>query len=303
VTLFATRHRGLAADLARLERSLDSEATVLLLGAPGTGKDRLARLLHERSARRGEPFVRIDLAALSDDLLESELFGHERGAFTGAVVGKPGLLEGAGRGTLYLDHIDVISSRAQGKLLRVLEERLVRRVGGTRETAVEARFVASAAPDLPRRVRSGDYREDLWYRIAVLTVKLPPLAERRADLVPAARSLLRAAGGPAAFTPAALAALRAHPFRGSFRELENVVTRAALGARAEGATAVDAPHLALLSASEPEALLALASAQRWTLRRLSGAYVDLVLSEAGGNVAEAARRLGVARKTLYERRK
>ena len=135
MTLFATRHRGLAADLDRLERSLDSDATVLLLGAPGTGKDRLARLLHERSPRAAEPFVRIDLASLSDDLFESELFGHERGAFTGAVAGKPGLLEGAGRGTLYLDRIDVLSPRAQGKLLRVLEERVVRRVGGTRETS------------------------------------------------------------------------------------------------------------------------------------------------------------------------
>ena len=301
MTLFATRHRGLAADLARLERSLDSDATVLLLGAPGTGKDRLARLLHDRSPRAAEPFVRVDLAALSDDLLESELFGHERGAFTGAVAGKPGLLEGAGRGTLYLDHIDVISSRAQGKLLRVLEERLVRRVGGTRETRLEARFVASAAPDLPRRVKAGEFREDLWYRLAVVAVLLPTLADRRADLVAAARALLRAGGGPSEFTPAALAELRAHPFRGGFRELENVVRRAALEAKAAGAGAVDAPHLGLLTASDPEGLLASASARGWTLRRLSDAYVDLVLAEAGGNVAEAARRLGIARKTLYER--
>jgi len=301
VTLFATRHRGLAADLDRLERSLDSDATVLLLGAPGTGKDRLARLLHVRSARAGEPFVRVDLAAVSDDLLESELFGHEKGSFTGAVAGKPGLLEGAGRGTLYLDHIDVLSPRAQGKLLRVLEERVVRRVGGTRETAVAARFVASAAPDLPRRVRAGDYREDLWYRLAVLTVRLPTLAERRGDLLPAARALLREAGGPAALTPAAQGALRAHPFRGSFRELENVVRRAALEARAAGAAAVDATHLGLLSAAEPEALLAAAARDRWTLRRLGDAYVALVLAETGGNVAEAARRLGIARKTLYEK--
>jgi two-component system NtrC family response regulator len=299
VTLFATRHRGLAADLDRLARSLDSDATVLLLGAPGTGKDRLARLLHERSPRAAEPFVRIDLASLADDLFESELFGHERGAFTGAVAGKHGLLEGAGRGTLYLDRIDVLSPKAQGKLLRVLEERVVRRVGGTRETAVEARFVASAAPDLPRRVRSGEFREDLYYRLAVLTVKLPPLAERRGDLLPAARALLRAAGGPKGFTPAAQKALRSHPFRGNFRELDNVVRRAAIEALADGAAAVDEPHLGLLSASEPEALLAAASRHGWTLRRLTAAYADLVLAETGGNVAEAARRLGVARKTLY----
>jgi two-component system NtrC family response regulator len=302
VTLFATRHRGLARDLDRLERSLDSDATVLLLGAPGTGKDRLARLLHERSPRAAAPFVRIDLASLSDDLFESELFGHERGAFTGAVAGKPGLLEGAGHGTLYLDRIDVITPRAQGKLLRVLEERVVLRVGGTRETAVTARFVASAAPDLPRQVRTGEFREDLYYRLAVLTVKLPTLAERRGDVVPAARALLRASGGPAGFSASAEKALRAHPVRGNFRELENVVKRAALEAAAAGVGAVEEAHLGLLQASEPEALLAAASRQGWTLRRLSDAYADLVLTETGGNVAETARRLGVARKTLYARR-
>ncbi len=301
MTLFATRHRGLAADLDRLERSLDSDATVLLLGAPGTGKDRLARLLHARSPRAAEPFVRIDLGSLSDDLFESEVFGHERGAFTGAVAGKPGLLEGAGRGTLYLDRIDVLSPRTQGKLLRVLEERVFRRVGGTRENTVEARFVASAAPDLPRRVRAGEFREDLYYRLAVLTVKLPTLAERRGDLLPAARAVLREAGGPATFTPAAQKALRAHSFRGGFRELENLVRRAALEAGAAGADAVDEAHLGLLVTSEPEALLASASRQGWTLRHLTDAYVALVLAETGGNVAEAARRLGVARKTLYAR--
>jgi len=301
VTLFATRHRGLAAELERLERSLDSDATVLLLGAPGTGKDRLAHLLHSRSRRADEPFVRIDLPSLSDDLFDSELFGHERGAFTGAVAGKPGLLEGAAGGTLYLDRIDVLSQRAQGKLLRVFEERVVRRVGGTRENAVNARFVASASPDLLRRVRAGEFREDLYYRIAVLTVKLPTLAERRGDVLPAARALLREASGPLSFTPAAEKALRGHPFRGGFRELENVVRRAVLEASARGAAVVDEPHLGLLSASDPEALLAAASRSGWTLRRLTDAYVALVLAETGGNVAEAARRLGVARKTLYAR--
>ena len=301
MTLFATRHRGLAADLARLERSLGSAATVLLLGAPGTGKDRLARLLHDRSRREAEPFVRIDLGAIPDDLLESELFGHEKGSFTGAVTAKPGLLEGAGEGSIYLDRIDVLSPRAQGKLLRVLEDRVTRRLGGTLERRIEARFLASASPDLPRRVRDGDFREDLWYRLAVVTVRLPALAERRADLLSAARALLRAAGGPPDFTPAAKAALRAHPFRGNFRELENVVRRAALEAGAAGAPAVDAHHLGLLDGAEPEALLSAASRQGWTLRRLSDAYLALVLEESGGNVAEAARRLGVARKTLYAR--
>ena len=274
---------------------------MLLLGEPGTGKDRLAALLHQRSPRAGRPFVRVDLAAVPDDLFESELFGHERGAFTGAVTGKPGLVETARDGTLYLDRIDLLSTRAQGKLLRLLEERVTRRVGGHRAAAVEARFVASATPDLPRRARNGDFREDLYYRLAVVTVRLPTLAERRADLLAGARAVLRAAGGPARFTKAAERALLAHEWRGNWRELENLVRRAAIDARAEGSEELDAPQLALLSADEPEALLMAAARAGWTVRRLTDAYVRLVLEESGGNVTVAARRLGIARKTLYQR--
>lgn len=300
--LFATRHRGLREQLRRLARAADSANTVLLLGAPGTGKDRLARLLHERSARAAAPFVRVDLAAVSDDLFESELFGHERGAFTGAVTGKPGLLEGAGVGTLYLDRVDALSLRAQGKLLRVVEERLVRRVGGTRLLPLKARLVASAGPDLPRRARAGTFREDLFYRLAVVTVSLPPLVERREDLLPAARALAKAGGGPAAFTAAARRVILGHAWRGNFRELENVIRRAASEALAEGARAIDAAHLKLAGPSDPEALLHAAAHARWSLRQLADAYIALILDEAGGNVTEAARRLGVARKTLYARR-
>ena len=298
---FPTRHRGLAEELRRLHRSLSSDATVLLLGEQGTGKDRLARLLHERSPRRDEPFVKVDLGALADDLLESELFGHEKGAFTGAVTAKPGLLEGAGEGTIYLDRIDTLSLRGQGKLLRLLEERNLRRVGGTRSTIVSARFVASAAADLSRRARTGEFREDLFYRLAVVTVRLPTLAERTVDLLPAARALLRAAGGPDRLTKGAVEALRTHRWGGNWRELENVLSRAAPEARAKAAAAVDLSHLGLLAPSAPEQVLATAARSGWSLRRLTDAYVALVLAESGGNVAEAARRLGVARKTLYER--
>lgn len=301
--LFATRHRGLKQQLSRLARTLDSATTVLILGAPGTGKDRLARLLHERSRRRSAPFVRIDLAAIPDDLFESELFGHERGAFTGAVSAKPGLLEGAGDGTVYLDRIDVLSPRAQGKLLRVVEERLFRRVGGTRPLSLRARLVASAAPDLPRRARTGEFREDLFYRLAVVTVHLPTLAERRADVLVGVRAAAREAGGPSRLTPAAEAMLRDHPWRGNWRELENVVRRASIEARESGATALDVSHLRTPGPGDPEALLSEAARSGWTLRRLSDAYIDALLEESGGNVAEAARRLGIARKTLYERRR
>ncbi len=217
------------------------------------------------------------------------------------MTGKPGLLEGAGEGTIYLDRIDALSPRSQGKLLRLLEERVVVRVGGTRPAAVRARFVASAAPDLPRRARSGEFREDLFYRLAVVTVRLPPLAERRGDLLPAARALLRRLPGPPRLAPDAARALAAHPWRGNWRELENVLSRGSAEAAAEGAALVAERHLGLQSASDPEALLEAAARRGWSLGELEERYVRLVLDESGGNVSEASRRLGIARKTLYER--
>ncbi len=238
---------------------------------------------------------------MADDLFESELFGHERGAFTGAVTAKPGLLEGAGAGSIYLDRIDTLGPRAQGKLLRLLEERLVVRVGGTRSLPLRARFLASAAPDLPRRARTGEFREDLFYRLAVVTVRLPTLGERRADLLPAARAFLRTAGGPSRLAHDASEALARHPFRGNWRELANVLSRAASEAAAEGAPFVGARHLGLFDSSDPEALLEAAARAGWSLEELSDRYARLVLDESGGNVSDAARRLGVARKTLYER--
>jgi DNA-binding NtrC family response regulator len=292
----------LAEELRRLERSLDADTTVLLIGEPGTGKDRLARLLHDRSGRAGEPFVKVDLASVSDDLLESELFGHEKGAFTGAVASKPGLLEGAGRGTIYLDRIDTLSLRGQGKLLRIIEERSLRRVGGLRSISIRARYVASAPPDLPRKARTGEFREDLLYRLAVITVRLPTLAERPSDILPAARAFLLSLGGPRRLTSEAEAALRAHPWRGNWRELENVLLRASSEARALGKGDVEASHLGLSASAGPEEFVRTGLRGEWTLRKLTQAYIQATLDLCGGNVAEAARRLGVARKTLYERR-
>ncbi len=299
--LIATRNRGLAASLARLARAIDTEATILILGAPGTGKDRLAETIHARSVRAPQPFVRIDLAAIADDLFESELFGYERGSFTGAMTSKPGLLEGADNGTIYLDRIDVISGRAQGKLLRVLEERAFRRVGGTRQLKAGARFIASALQDLPKRVRGGDFREDLYYRLAVVTIVLPPLSERLADLASVARAFLRADGLTGVLTPEVAALLRGHPWRGNWRELESVLKRAIQEARARGGDTLLVSDLALEPLPEAEGLLRTAVRLGWSLSELERRYIGMVLEESGGNISEAARRLGISRKTLYER--
>jgi hypothetical protein len=200
-SLFHTRHAGLRAELGALQRAVDLPTTVLIFGESGTGKDRLARALHDASARAPLSFVRIDAANLSDDLFESELFGHERGAFTGAVAVKRGLLEVAGEGTAYLDEVSSLSPAAQAKFLRVLQERTFRRLGGTATHAFRARLIVSSRRDLAELVARGAFRDDFFYRIDVVSVRLPSLAERSADILPLAREFLRKAarehGSPA----------------------------------------------------------------------------------------------------------
>jgi DNA-binding NtrC family response regulator len=303
--LFRTRHRELAAEIATLERALDLPSTVLITGESGTGKDRLARAIHDASARRGRPFVRIDAPNLSDELFESELFGHERGAFTGAVAAKPGLLEVAGEGTAYLDEVSSLSPAAQAKFLRVLQERSFRRLGGVATHPFRARLVVSSRRDLAALVAAGLFRDDFFYRIDVVSVRLPRLAERREDVLPLARAFLRRAARAYArparrFSKEAEAALRRHAWPGNVRELAHVVERAALVAAAEDVSESDLP---MGSFSSPQALLDTAVEERWTLKRLTDAYIDETLRRAGGNRTLAARRLGVSRKSLWEREK
>src|SRR5262249_19945194 len=186
-SLFKTRNRALATEIASLERAADLPSTILILGESGTGKDRLARALHDASSRASRPFVRIDAANLSDDLFESELFGHERGAFTGAVSAKPGLLEVAADGTAYLDEVSSLSPAAQAKFLRVLQDRTFRRLGGVSLHDFEARLVVSSRRDLAALVAEGAFRPDFFYRIDVVSVRLPRLSERPQDILPLAR--------------------------------------------------------------------------------------------------------------------
>ena len=304
-SLFRTRHRELAAEIATLERALDLPSTVLIQGESGTGKDRLARAIHDASVRRGRPFVRIDAPNLSDELFESELFGHERGAFTGAVSSKPGLLEVAADGTAYLDEVSSLSPAAQAKFLRVLQERSFRRLGGVATHPFRARLVVSSRRDLSALVAAGLFRDDFFYRIDVVSVRLPRLAERPEDVLPLARAFLRRAARayhrPARrFTKEAEAALRRHAWPGNVRELAHVVERAVLGAESDAVSETDLPAG---SFGSPRALLETAAEERWTLKRLTDAYIEETLRRAGGNRTLAAKRLGVSRKSLWERGK
>jgi transcriptional regulator with GAF, ATPase, and Fis domain len=276
----------LAPLLDTLKRLAPGDLTVLVLGETGVGKDVFAELVHRASPRARAPFVRIHGAALSPRLFESELFGHEKGAFTGASTKKRGLLDVADGGTVLLDEIGEISKEMQVKLLRVLEDRRVLPVGGTRPHTVDVRFVAATNRDLEAEVRAGRFREDLYFRLSGATLRVPPLRERADDvLVLARRFLARASNGQRhTFDTDAEAALLRHPFPGNVRELRLTVERAA--ALADGAT-VREPDLAL----EP------------LVPETTQDAVDLlaVLDACAGNQSEAARRLGMPRRTFAAR--
>jgi two-component system response regulator HydG len=273
--------------------------TVLITGETGTGKELVARAIHYNGARREAPFVDINCAAIPDQLLESELFGHEKGAFTSATTAKPGLFELANGGTIFLDEIGHLPLALQGKLLRALEERTVRRVGGTRALPIDVRVIAATHVDLGASVRRREFREDLYYRLDVVSVALPPLRARRDDIVPLARHFLAkfAAqyGLPAPrLTTAAETALRTRDWPGNVRELRNVMERTVLLATSEllDADAFDAPRARDAAAAEGELPFPA------PMRDIAFAAATRMLDLCGGNKSEAARRLGVSRARL-----
>jgi transcriptional regulator with PAS, ATPase and Fis domain len=287
-----------------LDRALDLPTTILIQGESGTGKDRLARALHDASNRRDRPFVRVEAANLSDDLFESDLFGHERGAFTGAVSGKRGLLEVAADGTVYLDEVSSLSLAGQAKFLRVLQERTFRRLGGVVVHPFRARLVVSSRRDLSVLVREKAFRDDFFYRIDVVSVALPRLSDRPEDILPLARQFLKESareyGRPARrFSDDAEDLLTRHPWPGNVRELFHVVQKATLIAESAVVSAADLPSWGAFGS--PESILAAAVERRWTLKELSDAYIDETLRRSGGNRSLAAKRLGVSRKFLWER--
>jgi DNA-binding NtrC family response regulator len=294
-------------DIAALIRKLaHTRSSVLITGESGTGKEVVARTLHFHGSRAAEPFVPINCSAIPEGLLESELFGHVRGAFTGAHASKRGLFEQANGGTLFLDEIGDLGMGLQSKLLRVLQDREVRPVGGNSAVPVDVRIIAATNRDLEKEMADGRFREDLYYRLAVIPIHIPPLRERPEDVPALAEAFLRKhdPSGRHRLTPEAHARLASHVWRGNARELENVLERAV--ALAEG-DAIEPGDLPLGERAQeererrPEALVAEGSARTLSLADVEDLYIDEILRRTGGNKVRAAHLLGIDRKTLYRR--
>jgi two-component system response regulator FlrC len=288
-----------------------SDATVLITGESGVGKEVMARLIHRLSPRAKAPFVAINCAAIPDNLLEATLFGHERGAFTGALQSSAGKFEQAQGGTLLLDEISEMALALQAKLLRVLQEREVERVGGKKPVALDVRVLATSNRDLQSEVQAGRFREDLYYRVNVFPLHIPPLRERPGDIVPLARRVLarsaEGAGGRAlSLSPEAESRLTTYSWRGNIRELENVLQRAAIlapgsrieaehlclpGAAGEGSGSTAAPAAATVAAPAQAALPT-------EMKELERAHILQTLEAAGGVRRVAAQRLGMSERTL-----
>jgi DNA-binding NtrC family response regulator len=275
-----------------------SDATVLLLGESGTGKELVARALHRLSPRKDKTFVPVNCAAIPEPLLESELFGHEKGAFTGADRRRRGLFAEANSGTLFLDEIGDLPAALQAKILRTLQDRIIRPVGGREDVQLDLRVIAATHRDLPALVKEGRFREDLYYRLAVLPIRLPSLRERPGDIILLATIFLERAAERLGksfegFDDSATAWLLAHRWPGNVRELENVVERAA--------TLAQGPKITRESLGVQFAADAPAGALRPTLEELEHQYMQSVLEEAGGDKRIAARILGVSVRTLQRK--
>ena len=285
------------------EKLADTSTTLLITGESGTGKDQLARWIHERGPRRDAPLLKIDCASLPAELIESELFGHERGAFTGAVARKPGRLEMAQTGTIVLDEIAALAPGMQAKLLRVLEERSFERLGGTETLRMEARLMALTNTDIAKAVETGRFREDLFFRLNVLAIHVPPLRERRADIVPLASHFLARltpvhGRAEASFDPESLNMLQAYAWPGNVRELKNAVEHALVFAKQLLLSPEDFPEI-LRAARNEHGLTGMLH----SLEDLEREAIKLTLEGTHYKIGRAADILGISRKTLLEKRK
>ncbi|MEM6682260.1 MAG: PEP-CTERM-box response regulator transcription factor [Pseudomonadota bacterium] len=281
-----------------IERVAPTNASVMLLGASGTGKELLAKGLHENSQRKSSAFVAINCAAIPENLLESELFGHEKGAFTGAVKQTIGKIEQAQNGTLFLDEVGDIPFALQVKLLRFLQERVIERIGGRKEIPVDVRIVCATHQNLDELIKAGQFREDLYYRLAEITVNIPALAEREGDVVLLAHAFVNRfakeqSRSVTGFTPDGLEALVAHNWPGNVRELENRIKRAVIMVEGKRISALD---LDLLDKEIDADELNLKQVRE----KADRAAISRALSISNNNISQAAKQLGVSRPTLYD---
>jgi len=277
-----------------------SNATVLITGESGTGKELVARAIHSQSHRQGKPFVAVSCAALPESLLESELFGHEKGSFTGAYAQKKGKFEFANRGTLFLDEVGEMSANIQVHLLRVLEEKEFTRVGGNEPIKVDVRVISATNKDLKRAIATGEFREDLYYRLNVVTIELPPLRERKEDVPLLAQHFLNKFALEnqkeiTGFSPEATEFLLGYDWPGNVRELENAIERAVILAKDSLITVADLP--------QENISLARSAPTGKSLKELEKDHLLNILNETGGNYSETARILGITRMTLYNKAK
>jgi two-component system response regulator AtoC len=284
-----------------------TDAAVLIVGESGTGKELVASALHRHSDRSAGPFIRVNCGALPENLIESELFGHERGAFTGADRQRPGRFERASGGTIFLDEVGELPLSAQAKILRVLQEREFERVGGTETLRSDARVIAATHRDLPKEATAGRFREDLFYRLNVARIVLPPLRDRPEDIPPLAEHILRRVErrhgwGELSISPEALAAIRERPWPGNVRQLENALARAAIAARGrpilpEHLDADEEADPSIPPAGDPSATLPL----RALLAEVERRAIRRALLASGGNRTQTAERLGISRRQLFDK--
>jgi len=287
-------------------RAAVTDSTVLITGESGTGKERVARFIHLHSRRSKRPFIGVNCAALPEALLESELFGHKKGAFTGAVVEKQGLFEAASGGTLFLDEIGEMPLSMQVKLLRALQEHSVRPVGAVKDVAVDARVVAATNQELEQLVETGGFRKDLFYRLRVIPLELPPLRERRDDILPLARLFIaktcrQNSCGPCALSSDVLDALHAYAWPGNVRELENAIERAVV--LAEGQPKIELGDLPPEVRARAAGSSGSGDAELLTLAQVERRHILVTLERLGGNRAATAHALGISENTLWRRLK